>query len=392
MKRPVAVTGLGVWCSIGRDAPSFWRALLDGRSGVRALTRFPAGDMRSRLVAEAEDPGGEEPNRSDRLALAAAREALASAGLRSLPAHAGLALGAGVGGLPESEEAYLALRNEGTLADKLHRFLGHVPATTADLLAGRLGGGALRVSVANACTSSTVAVGEGALWIAEGETDCVLAGASDALTLLTVGGFNSLRVVTPSLPRPFDRARSGMVVGEGAAFLVLESAERAERRGARALALVEGFGLSSDAYHATAPEPAGDGALRAMRQALATAGLGPEAVDHINAHGTGTVANDRAEANAIRRLLGDRAGQVPVVSIKGAVGHCLGAAGAVEAAASVLSLLHQTVPPCAGFAEADPEVALDVPAAPRRCPLRRVLSVSLAFGGNNAAVLFGRAP
>lgn len=391
MKRAVVVTGLGVWCSIGRDASSFWRSLAEGRSGVRELTRFPAGDMRSRMVAEAEDPGGEEPNRSDRLALAAAREALAMAGLEGLPEQAGIALGAGVGGLPESEEAYLAFRREGTLAGRLRRFVGHVPATTADVLAARLGGGDLRLSVANACTSSTVAIGEGALWIAGGETDCVLAGASDALSILTVGGFNCLRVVTPTAPRPFDKCRSGMVVGEGSAFLLLESADRAAARGARPLAEIEGFGLSSDAHHATAPEPSGEGALRAMRQALATAGVWPEAVDHINAHGTGTVANDRAEARAIRRLLGDRVSEVPVVSIKGAVGHCLGAAGAMEAAAAVLSLVHQTVPPCVGFSEPDPEVPLRVPTAAEPGPLRGVLSVSLAFGGNNAAVLFGRA-
>jgi 3-oxoacyl-[acyl-carrier-protein] synthase II len=182
-----------------------------------------------------------------------------------------------------------------------------------------------------------------------------------------------------------------MVIGEGAAFLVLESARHAMGRGVRPLALLEGVGLSADAFHATAPQPEGEGALRAMRQALARAGVGPEDVDHVNAHGTATQANDLAEGRAILTLLGERAPHVPVTSIKGAVGHCLGAAGAVEAAAAVLSLANQTVPPCSGFAEADPAIPLWVPREPVAMPLRRVLSVNLAFGGNNAALCFRRA-
>jgi len=391
--RPVAVTGLGVFCSIGGNVESFWSSLLAGKSGVVPLTRFPAGDMRSPIAAEAPEPGGGWPNRSDRLALRAAREALAQAGLDRLPGQAGIALGAGVGGLPESERAFGAALADGKLGrrGRLRSFLGHLPATTADVLAFELGAGGPRSSVTNACSSSTVAIGQGGLWIAEGETDCVLAGASDALSQLTVGGFNALRVVAPDVPRPFDRDRSGMVVGEGAAFLVLESIDRAEARGARILALLEGFGLSVDAYHATAPEPDGKGALRAMRLALECAGSSASDVDYVNAHGTGTVANDLAEAKAIAALLGDRTPDVPVVSIKGAVGHCLGAAGAVEAVASVLSILHQVVPPNTGLAEKDPQIALNLPTKALRHSVRKVLSVNLAFGGNNGAVLFGRA-
>lgn len=392
MKRPVWVTGLGVFCAIGTDADSFWEALLAGDSGVGALTRFPAGDMRCPRVAECPDPGGPCLNRVDNLALRAAREALGQAGLADLPEGAGIALGAGVGGLPESEEAFLAERSPGRLAGCLRTFTGHLPATTADVLGAEFGGGGPRMSIANACTSSSAAVGLAGLWVASGECDCALAGASDALSRLTVGGFNALRVVSPDRPKPFDRNRSGMVIGEGAAFLVLESSDSASARGARPLASLDGVGLSADAFHATAPQPEGEGALRAMRQALQMAGTGPESVDHVNAHGTATPSNDAAEARALLELLGERAGGVPVTSIKGAVGHCLGAAGALEAATAVLSLAHQRVPPCAGFAEPDPALPLWVPRDAVPMSLGHVLCVNLAFGGNNAALLFGRMP
>lgn len=390
--RPVWVTGMGVYSAIGTDAASFWEALLEGRSGVADLTRFPAGDMRSARVAQCPDPGGPRRSRADNLALCAAREALAQAGLERLPEGAGIALGAGVGGLPESEDAYLRMLDGAPLSRGHRAFTGHLPATTADVLGAELGGGGPRISAANACTSSAVAIGLGGLWVSSGECSCVLAGASDALSRLTVGGFNCLRLVSPDRPRPFDGERSGMVIGEGAAFLLLESPEAARARGARPLAILEGVGLSADAFHATAPHPEGEGALRAMRQALATAGLTPGDVDHVNAHGTATAANDLAEGNALVSLLGGRVAAVPVTSIKGAVGHCLGAAGAMEAAAVVLSLVHQAVPPCAGFRSPDPAIPLRVPNRAVPMALRHVLSVNLAFGGNNAALLFGGAP
>jgi 3-oxoacyl-[acyl-carrier-protein] synthase II len=388
----VWITGIGAWNALGRNAGEFWEALAAGKSGVGDLVRFAPGDMRCPRVAACPDPGGPFPNRADNLALVAAREALVGAGLTSLPDGAGIALGAGVGGLPESEEAYIAFLETGRLSDHLRDFTGHLPATTADVLGREFGGGGPRISVANACTSSTVAIGLGGLWVEEGECDLVLAGASDALSRLTVGGFNCLRVVSADRPKPFDKNRNGMVIGEGAAFLVLESSRHAVARGARPLAVLEGVGLSADAHHATAPQPDGEGALAAMRQALAAAGAGPETVDHVNAHGTATPSNDLAEGKALAALLGERTPRVPVTSIKGAVGHCLGAAGAMEAVAAVLALVHQTVPPCAGFAETDPAIPLWVPREAVAMPLQRVLSVNLAFGGNNAALSLGRAP
>ncbi|MGC8723635.1 MAG: beta-ketoacyl-[acyl-carrier-protein] synthase family protein [Acidobacteriota bacterium] len=391
MRRAIWVTGLGVTCAVGRDVPSFWAALLSGASGATRLTRFDPGNLRSSLVAEAGEFADGPPNRVDGLALAAAAEALDMAGLTALPEEGGIAMGGGVGGLPESEEALDRYRRSGRLAPNLRGFLGHIPAHTADVLAAAFGGHGPRVTISNACSSSTAALAQAALWIEEGEADCVLAGASDVLSRLTVGGFNCLRLVSETAVRPFDRGRNGMMVGEGAAFLLLESEERAVARAARPLAVLRGFGLSVDAHHPTAPEPRGRGALQAMARALERAGLTPAEVDHVSAHGTGTPSNDRAEARAIADLLGERRLAVPVVSIKGAVGHCLGAAGAIEAVASVLALVYQTVPPCAGLMDQDPEAELYIPREALPMELRNVLSVNLAFGGNNAAVLFGRA-
>jgi len=394
--RPAAVTGLGLVCGLGATPGEFWEALCEGRSAVRDLTRLPAEGLRSARVVEAVPfPGEEEPgrlSRVDRMALYAAGQALADAGLPALPEGAGVAIGTGVGGLPESEAAYGRFLATGRVAPHLREYFGHLPATTADVLAERLVVTGPRASVVNACSSSTAALGQALLWLASGETGCVLAGASDALSRLTVGGFNTLRVVSPDRPRPFDRNRSGMVVGEAAAFLVLEDLERARARGARILALFEGYGLSADAHHATQPHPEGAGALACLRQALACAGIGPDDVDHVNAHGTATPANDGAEARALAALLGPRVCEVPVVSIKGAVGHCLGAAGALEAAAVVLALTHQEVPPNTGLEEQDPAVTLRVPVRRSPCALRHALSLNLAFGGNNAALVFGRAP
>ncbi len=392
--RKAVVTGIGVVCGLGASPVEFWNALCEGRSAVADVTRFAAEGMRSRRVVEvAPFPEDDIPpglSRVDRMALYAAREAIKDTGLDKLPSETGASVGTGVGGLPESEEAYFETLGNGRLSKHLRKFLDHLPATTADNLSALLNLHGPRASVVNACSSSTASLGQAWLWISSGEAECVLAGGSDALARLTVGGFNTLRVVSLDRPRPFDKERDGMVVGEGAAFFVIESLERALSRGARVLATLEGYGLSSDAHHATQPHPEGAGALACLRQCLSVAGVRAEEVDHVNAHGTGTVANDAAEARAIAELLGGRAGLVPVVSIKGAAGHCLGAAGALEAAATVLGIVNQEVPPCAGFESADPAVKLRVPRQRQSLAIRHAISLSMAFGGNNAAILFGR--
>jgi len=388
---PCYVTGIGAVSAFGIGTEALWKGLLSGRTAVSPLRRFDGSGLRSPLVAEAPDPGGDFPNRTDRLAFAAAREALSSAGLEALPEQAGVATGAGVGGLPESEEAFGAWLAGSARTPSLRTLTRHMPATTADLLCLAFGARGPRCAAASACASSTTALALGAAWISLGETDCVLAGGADALTRMTVGGFNSLRLVASEPPRPFDRSRSGMAVGEGAAFLVLESFERVRERGARPLAALSGWGLSTDAHHATAPHPEGRGALAALQAALQRAGATAEEVDAVNAHGTGTRANDSAEAAALVRLLGRRAPEVPVSSVKGALGHCLGAAGALEAVASVLTILRQTVPPTAGLATPEFEGLL-LPTAPVERPVGSVLTLNLGFGGHNAALFFRRTP
>jgi 3-oxoacyl-[acyl-carrier-protein] synthase II len=393
--KPAAITGIGLLCGLGATPESFWESLCEGLSAVGDVTQFSGEGLRSCRVVEAAPFPEETPHpelaRVERMALYASREALRSAGLEALPAGAGVAIGTGTGGLAVSEAAYGEYLRTGLLSPHLRDYFAHLPSTTADILAAHFAATGPRASVVNACSSSTVALGQALLWLAAGETDCVLAGAADALSKLTVGGFNSLRVVSPERPRPFDKNRSGMVVGEAAVFFVLETPERARARGVRVLALLEGYGLSSDAHHATQPHPEGAGALACLKQALDGAGVGPAEVDHVNAHGTATPANDAAEAKALAALLGERVSSVPVVSIKGAVGHCLGAAGAVEAAATVLALLHQEVPPNTGLLELDPGVALRVPVRREPCDMRHAVSINLAFGGNNAALVFGRA-
>lgn len=386
----VCVTGLGCFCSIGSTVSSFWKNLLAGDSGVGILDRFPREDIRSPMAAEAPEPGGEETARVDRMALRASGEALKEAGFGMLPDGAGIALGASVGGLPESEETYRAFLEDGRLHGRLRPFLSHCPSNTSDLLALRWKANGPRATIVNACASGTAALGLASSWIRSGETDCVIAGGCDALARLTVGGFNILRLVSEDKPKPFDANRSGMVVGEGAAFLVLESAAGAASRNHPPLATIDGWGFSSDGYHVTAPHPEGDGALQAMRETLRVAGVNREWIDHVNAHGTGTKANDDAEAVAIGRLLGGRVSKVPVVSIKGAVGHTLGAAGAIEAVAATMSLLHQRVPPNTNLEIVSDNISLFLPRKTEERRLRSVLSVNLAFGGNNAAVLFGR--
>ena len=253
-------------------------------------------------------------------------------------------------------------------------------------------GPALCVSVA--CASGTMAVGLGADLIRSGECDVVLAGGVDLLSGFVYAGFDSLRALSPTGARPFDRRRDGLTLGEGAAFLLLEEAGSVRAAGRRALALVRGYGSAADAHHMTRPSPSGEGLVRAVEAALRDASIDRSEIGFVSAHGTATRFNDRMEAAAFRSLFGERAGQLPTHSIKGAIGHTLGAAGAIEALLSTLVLERGCIPPTAGFEEPDPECALDVVAGTSR-PLppsvRNVLSTSSAFAGTNAALVLERA-
>jgi 3-oxoacyl-[acyl-carrier-protein] synthase II len=265
-----------------------------------------------------------------------------------------------------------------------------LPATHAETLAHRLALGGPRHTVVTACSSGAVALAEAAELISDGVVDCAVAGGVDAVTRLCFMGFNALKLLDPEPCRPFDRDRRGMSIGEGAAFVVLEAAEHARARGARAYAELAGYGMTTDAYHVTAPQPEGEGMARAMRAALVAAGVGPDDVGYANAHGTATPQNDRIEARAIAQVFG--AGRLLVSSNKSMIGHTMAAAGSLEAVATILSLTHETVPPTANLVTPDPEVDFDcVPRVAREAALEHAISNSFGFGGQNITLLFRRA-
>jgi 3-oxoacyl-[acyl-carrier-protein] synthase II len=389
----VLVTGLGATSPFGAGVKAFWAGLAAGVCAIRPLTLIDAEGFRCRIAAEVPEVGGGSPRRSraDRLALGAATEALADAGLAAGD-RAGVALvvGAVGGGMLEAESWYWArARGEGRTrwAAALRSML---PAAHAETLAHRLGLGGPRHTVVTACSSGAVALAEAAELIADGVVDVALAGGVDAVTRMCFMGFNALKLLDAAPCRPFDRDRRGMSIGEGAAFVVLESAERARARGRRPYAELAGHGTTTDAYHVTAPQPEGEGMARAMRAALAAAGLAPAAVGYANAHGTATPQNDRIEARALAQVFG--AGGLLVSSTKSMIGHTMAAAGSLEAVATILALTHETIPPTASLINPDPEVEFDcVPGTAREAAVEHAISNSFGFGGQNITLLFRRA-
>lgn len=404
----IVITGLGVTSAFGPDCQAFLAGLRQGQTAIGPLSRFDASGCRSERVGQAPDPVfpasfvvPAQASRPDQFGLLAALAAVADAGLSGdALRHAAVSFGTGVGGA-EHTESYLRalLTAAGQVAPPPASLLvAHQPAAVTDLVARALGSQGPRATFMTACSSSALAISQGRDLILLGQADVAICGGAEGLCPLTTAGFSALRATSPEPCRPFDRDRKGLNLGEGAAVLVLESAEHARRRGARSYARLIGTGLSCDAYHMTAPQPQGEGALLAMRAACRDAGIAIEAIDYINAHGTGTPHNDAAESAAMRSLLGERVAQVPVSSIKSLIGHTLGAAGAIEAVASVLSIVHGILPPTAQLAVPDP--AFQVAGAPdfdfimgatRRASCGVVLSNSFAFGGNNAALLFAAA-
>ncbi|HKC23270.1 MAG TPA: beta-ketoacyl-[acyl-carrier-protein] synthase family protein [Thermoanaerobaculia bacterium] len=387
-RRPV-VTGLGATTALGRGVSAFWDGLLSGRSGFRPVTLFPVSRYVARnaaAIAEVpEDPEGELVLRAHLFARAAAEEALEDSGLFFGGERDALVLGTTLAG-NEAWTDRLAGASRGGAP-----LSGAAPASVTRLLARRWGvrGPALTVSVA--CASGTAAVGIGAELIRRGEADRVLAGGADALSEFVFSGFDALRALSPTAARPFDRRRDGLGLGEGAGFVVLEEESAARARGARVLARVAGYASAGDGHHMTRPSPGGEGIVRATRAALCQAHVLPEDVGFVNAHGTATTFNDRMEANAFAALFGPRAGQIPVDSIKGAIGHTLGAAGALEAVTLALVLARGVIPPTCGFKEADPDCPLDVVTSPRPFDGRVAISTSSAFAGTNACLVMERA-
>lgn len=374
----VVVTGLGAITPLGRDVESSWAALLEGRTATRRWEDL--ADFRVDLACRVEGLEVDPRGRGLALAEIAAAEALAQAGLAGgddVAVLVGTTLGESRQLEDAAEGAPLAL--ERALASAWPRALG-----------ARHGLGGPALVFGAACAAGNYAIGHAAALVGAGRARAALAGGVEPFSRTAQVGFSRSRAMAPDRCRPFDARRAGMQLGEAAAFLVLERAEDAERRGARPLALVRSLGLSCDADHPTAPRADGAGMAAAMRRALARAGLGPEEVDAICAHGSGTPASDAAEARAIAAVF---PGRPPVFGLKGALGHSLGAATAVEAVASALALRDGLLPPTAGHEQPDPAMALDVVARARPRPgLRRVLSGGYAFGGLNSALILEGAP
>ncbi|MER6173270.1 beta-ketoacyl-[acyl-carrier-protein] synthase family protein [Streptosporangium sp. NPDC001681] len=375
--RPVVITGLGVICAIGRDPEEFWLRLMAGQGGVTPVddeafavfTARYAGQVPTEWITGQLPDSDAALDRTAQLALIAARQAVGQAGLSADDVEAdrfGLVLGK-CQATPDAAGRY----------QPMHR--------TGDVVAGRLGMRGPRILVSTACAAGGNAVGLAKDKILTGEADVVLAGGVDPLLFGTYAGFAGLQALSTGPCAPYSRS-DGLNLGEGAAFLLLEPLDRALARGATPLAEVAGYGLSADAYHATAPDPTGRGGASAVRRALADAGMSTDDVSYVSGHGTGTPANDAMEAKVMRAVFGDRAPRVPTSSIKSFVGHTLGAAGAVEAVASVLALRHGMAPPTIGF-DADTTTDLDfVPNVARRMPIETVVSNNYAFGGNNVAL------
>ncbi len=402
MANEVVVTGLGVISAFGSGVEAFTEGLRRGRSAIQKLTLFDAGGCRSDLAGQAPEPPlpaslplPARTSRPDRFGIAAGLCAVQQAGLSPEELrHAAVLFGTGCGGATETEN-YLRVLLQGGLPPA-GELIPHQPSSVTDLLARLLGAGGPRSTIMTACSSSAIAISQAKDLILLGRADVAVCGGAEGLCLLTTAGFSALRATSAEPCRPFDKDRKGLNLGEGAAVLVLESVEHARRRRARPLARLLGSGLSCDAHHMTAPHPQGEGALRAMRAACRDAGIAEAAIGYINAHGTGTPHNDAAEMAAVRGLLGERSAQVPVSSTKSLVGHTLGAAGAIEAVASVLSLMHGFLPPTANLETPDPAFGpashFDfVMGAAREQAVDVVMSSSFAFGGNNAVLIFARA-
>ena len=392
----IVVTGLGVVSPYGAGAKTFWAGLAAGACAIRPITLIETDGFRSRIAAEvpAETVAalGVSPRRAraDRLALAAAQEALADADLTPRDrAGAALVVGAVGGGMLEGEEWYWEETRTGRPSPRIKALRSILPFTHADTLGWRLRLGGPKETVVMACASGAAAIALGADLIRAGVVPVAVVGGVDALTRICFMGFNALKLLDPDPCRPFDRRRRGMSIGEAAAFLVLEDAARSQARGARVHGELLGAGMTTDAHHVTSPHPEGEGMVRAMEMALGRAGVSAAEVDYVNAHGTGTLQNDRIEALALRRVFGE--GGVLVSSSKSLVGHTMAAAGSLEAVATLLAIQHGLVPPTANLDETDPEIPFDcVPRLARPAPVECAVSNSFGFGGQNVSLVLRR--
>ena len=406
----VVVTGMGVVSPVGLDLNTTWESLIAGRSGVDYITRFDTEGFDTRFAAELKrfEPtdyiGRKEARRMDRftqMAVVASTEAVEHAGLQIGPTNQddiGVLVGSGIGGLLTLSEQISVLKEKGP--GRVSPFL--VPMMITDMASSQisilLGARGPNFCPTSACSSGSDAIGTAYEIIKRGDAIAMLAGGSEAvITPIGVAGFNANRAISTrndapqQASRPFDSERDGFVLGEGAAVLVLEDLSFAQKRGAQILAEVIGYGASSDAFHITQPSEDGEGAVRAMKMAIKKAGLAPDEVDYINAHGTSTPLNDRVETVAIKAVFGDHAYKIPISSTKSMTGHLVGAAGAIEAAICIMTIQHGIIPPTINLTNPDPDCDLDyVPNVARRARVNTALSNSFGFGGHNSVLVFRR--
>ncbi len=412
MKRRAVITGIGLVTPLGIGTQETWRRLLEGCSGVGPITRFDASQFPTRIAAEIKnfDPTlfmeKKEVKKMDTFihyALAASEYAMKDAGLSGWEQNpdgdrVGVIIGSGIGGFGSIETEHETLLRHGPR--RISPFF--IPSSIVNLAAGhvsiRFGARGPNCAPCTACSAGSHAIGDSFRIVERGDADVMITGGSEAaITSMAVGGFDALKALSTRneeptrASRPFDRDRDGFVLGEGAGILILEELEHALSRGAKVYAEVVGYGMSGDAFHITAPPPGGNGAVRAMRLTLSDAGVAPDQVQYINAHGTSTPPNDRTETSAIHTVFGDHAGKLAVSSTKSMIGHLLGAAGAVELAVTALSIRDQVVHPTINLENRDPECDLDyVPNEARRAKIVYALSNSFGFGGTNACILLKR--
>jgi len=395
----VVITGTGIFCSVGKYVEEFLQSLRGGRTGIGPITLFDTSKYPSKIGAEIRDYQPKESfpkkelkrlSRTDQFALIAAEEAVKNSGINAYASEdVGVCLGAGAGGMYEAEAYHREVLLKGRSNPSL--LVPFIPSFTTNRVAKRFRFSGPIATITTACSSSATSIGYGADLIRNGRAKAVLCGGSDALSELTFGGFNALKAMDLSPCRPFDRKRAGMSLGEGAGILILEDFDEAVKRGVEIQVEFLGYGIGGEAYHITAPAPDGTIEAEVIRQAIEEGGVSTDRIDYINAHGTGTPLNDKVESLAIKNVFGERAYSIPVSSIKSMVGHCLGSAGAIEAVASILSIIHGFVPPTVNHQEGDEDCDLDyVPGKCRERMVKTVLSNSFAFGGNCTSLLFGK--
>ena len=412
MERRVVITGTGVISCVGNNTADFWSAVVEGRCGLGPVTRFDASEYRTGIAGEVKNFDVEkymtfkEAKRLDlfcQYAIAAASEALESAGLpQDLressvdPERVGVLVSSGIGGLHTLTEQHKVLLDRGP--NKVSPLL--IPMMIGDLASGnismRTGAKGPNLGIVTACSSGCHSIGEAFWMIKRNDADMMICGGTEA-AIIPIGfaGFCSMKAMSQNnsdplhASRPFDLNRDGFVMSEGSGVLIIEELEHAKKRGANIIAEIVGYGATGDAYHITSPHPEGDGAARAIKMALGHAGIAPEAVDYINAHGTSTELNDKYETLAIKRALGDCAKKVAVSSTKGVTGHSLGAAGGLESIVCALSIRDGVIPPTINYETPDPECDLDyVPNTARRVDVNVAVNINLGFGGHNGVIVF----